>query len=50
VKNPDEIRSILATDCGSTTTKEISRFGSTPCKSHWTCLACAEPFDSFKAI
>lgn len=36
--------------CGSTRTKEISRFGSTPCKSHWTCLACAEPFDSFKAI
>jgi ring-1,2-phenylacetyl-CoA epoxidase subunit PaaD len=36
--------------CGSTKTKEISRFGSTPCKSHWTCLACAEPFDSFKAI
>ena len=36
--------------CGSTNTREISRFGSTPCKSHWTCLACAEPFDSFKAI
>ena len=36
--------------CGSTRTREISRFGSTPCKSHWTCLACAEPFDSFKAI
>ncbi len=36
--------------CGSTKTREISRFGSTPCKSHWTCLACAEPFDSFKAI
>jgi ring-1,2-phenylacetyl-CoA epoxidase subunit PaaD len=36
--------------CGSTTTREISRFGSTPCKSHWTCLACAEPFDSFKSI
>ena len=36
--------------CGSTKTREISRFGSTPCKSHWTCLACAEPFDSFKSI
>ncbi len=36
--------------CGSTRTREISRFGSTPCKSHWTCLACAEPFDSFKSI
>ena len=36
--------------CGSTDTREISRFGSTPCKSLWSCLSCAEPFDSFKAI
>ncbi len=36
--------------CGSTETREISRFGSTPCKSHWSCLACAEPFDNFKSI
>ena len=36
--------------CGSTKTREISRFGSTPCKSLWSCLSCAEPFDSFKAI
>ena len=36
--------------CGSTRTREISRFGSTPCKSLWSCLECAEPFDSFKAI
>ena len=36
--------------CGSTKTREISRFGSTPCKSLWACLSCAEPFDSFKAI
>jgi ring-1,2-phenylacetyl-CoA epoxidase subunit PaaD len=36
--------------CGSTRTREISRFGSTPCKSLWSCLACAEPFDSFKSI
>lgn len=36
--------------CSSTRTREISRFGSTPCKSLWSCLACAEPFDSFKAI
>ena len=36
--------------CGSTTTREISRFGSTPCKSLWACVSCAEPFDSFKAI
>lgn len=36
--------------CGSTSTREISRFGSTPCKSLWSCRSCAEPFDSFKAI
>ncbi len=36
--------------CGSTSTREISRFGSTPCKSLWSCLSCLEPFDSFKSI
>lgn len=36
--------------CGSVKTREVSRFGSTPCKSHWTCRSCWEPFDSFKAI
>jgi ring-1,2-phenylacetyl-CoA epoxidase subunit PaaD len=34
--------------CGSRETAEISRFGSTPCKSLWRCRACAEPFDLFK--
>ncbi|WP_263854080.1 1,2-phenylacetyl-CoA epoxidase subunit PaaD [Sphingomonas parva] len=34
--------------CGSAHTDEISRFGSTPCKSLWRCLDCAEPFDLFK--
>jgi len=34
--------------CGSAETEEISRFGSTPCKSLWRCRACAEPFDLFK--
>lgn len=36
--------------CGSTRTREVSRFGSTPCKSLWSCRDCLEPFDSFKAI
>jgi ring-1,2-phenylacetyl-CoA epoxidase subunit PaaD len=36
--------------CGSTDTRELSRFGSTPCKALWACRSCAEPFDSFKAI
>jgi ring-1,2-phenylacetyl-CoA epoxidase subunit PaaD len=34
--------------CGSMHTEEISRFGSTPCKSLNRCLDCSEPFDRFK--
>jgi ring-1,2-phenylacetyl-CoA epoxidase subunit PaaD len=34
--------------CGSSSTEEISRFGSTPCKALWRCRDCAEPFDLFK--
>ena len=34
--------------CGSPNTEEISRFGSTPCKSLHRCFACGEPFDRFK--
>jgi ring-1,2-phenylacetyl-CoA epoxidase subunit PaaD len=34
--------------CGSQRTVEISRFGSTPCKSLHRCLDCSEPFDRFK--
>ncbi|HEX7727193.1 MAG TPA: 1,2-phenylacetyl-CoA epoxidase subunit PaaD [Rhizomicrobium sp.] len=34
--------------CGSTHTEELSRFGSTPCKSLHRCLYCREPFDRFK--
>lgn len=36
--------------CGSSRTEEVSRFGSTPCKAHWRCADCLEPFDRFKAI
>jgi ring-1,2-phenylacetyl-CoA epoxidase subunit PaaD len=36
--------------CGSRATALISQFGSTPCKSLWRCLDCAEPFDRFKCI
>jgi ring-1,2-phenylacetyl-CoA epoxidase subunit PaaD len=35
--------------CGSPDTQELSRFGSTACKSLWVCRACREPFDHFKA-
>jgi ring-1,2-phenylacetyl-CoA epoxidase subunit PaaD len=34
--------------CGSKRTEEISRFGSTPCKSLHRCIDCSEPFDRFK--
>lgn len=42
--------SVRCPRCGSGRTREISRFGATPCQSHWRCLACLEPFDTFKAI
>jgi ring-1,2-phenylacetyl-CoA epoxidase subunit PaaD len=41
---------VRCTRCGSPDTRELSRFGSTACKSLWVCNACLEPFDSFKAI
>jgi ring-1,2-phenylacetyl-CoA epoxidase subunit PaaD len=34
--------------CGSTNTKQISRFGSTLCKASYQCQDCLEPFDYFK--
>jgi len=36
--------------CGSSDTKMVSAFGSTPCKAHYKCRACAEPFDYFKCL
>jgi len=36
--------------CGSTETSRVSEFGSTPCKAHYQCRACAEPFDYFKCL
>ena len=34
--------------CGSRDTRKISDFGSTPCKAHYACNSCLEPFDYFK--
>jgi ring-1,2-phenylacetyl-CoA epoxidase subunit PaaD len=34
--------------CGSSDTRVISWFGSTPCKAFCVCNACSEPFDYFK--
>ncbi|ASW57360.1 1,2-phenylacetyl-CoA epoxidase subunit PaaD [Plantactinospora sp. KBS50] len=36
--------------CGSPDTEQLSRFGSTACKSLWRCRACREPFDHLKAL
>ena len=42
--------SVRCPRCSSPNTRELSRFGSTACKSLWQCRSCAEPFDHFKAI
>jgi len=36
--------------CGSRRTTRVSEFGSTPCKAHYRCDACLEPFDYFKCL
>lgn len=40
--------SVACPRCQSENTTEVSRFGSTPCKSLWRCNDCLEPFDHFK--
>ena len=40
--------SVVCPHCGSKQTREISRFGSTPCKAQYRCEHCREPFDYFK--
>jgi ring-1,2-phenylacetyl-CoA epoxidase subunit PaaD len=36
--------------CGSAATERVSEFGSTPCKAHYRCNGCGEPFDYFKCL
>jgi ring-1,2-phenylacetyl-CoA epoxidase subunit PaaD len=36
--------------CGTRKVERVSEFGSTPCKAHWRCRECLEPFDVFKCI
>jgi ring-1,2-phenylacetyl-CoA epoxidase subunit PaaD len=45
---PEPDRPVLCPHCGAADVEELSRFGSTACKSLWRCLACREPFDRFK--
>ena len=42
--------SIACPRCASTRIERISEFGSTPCKAHYRCLECLEPFDTFKCL
>jgi ring-1,2-phenylacetyl-CoA epoxidase subunit PaaD len=36
--------------CGSENSTRVSEFGSTPCKAHYKCADCLEPFDYFKCL
>lgn len=36
--------------CDGAKTEQLSRFGSTACKSTWRCIECGEPFEYFKPI
>ncbi|HRW17592.1 MAG TPA: phenylacetate-CoA oxygenase subunit PaaJ [Dermatophilaceae bacterium] len=44
---PDEL--VACPRCGERG-REVSRFGSTACKSMYVCTACLEPFDYFKSL
>lgn len=53
VSNPKRLfgaAPIACPRCKSAATRLVSEFGSTPCKAHYTCTACLEPFDYFKCI
>ena len=43
-------REVPCPRCGATDVECISQFGSTPCKAHYKCRQCLEPFDHFKCI
>lgn len=46
----DGQRLVVCTNCGSSNTKMVSQFGSTPCKALFKCEDCLEPFDYFKCL
>jgi ring-1,2-phenylacetyl-CoA epoxidase subunit PaaD len=41
---------IACPHCSSHDVQRVSEFGSTPCKAHYRCSDCLEPFDVFKCI
>jgi ring-1,2-phenylacetyl-CoA epoxidase subunit PaaD len=53
VSSPRQLRAasgIACPRCGSRATERVSEFGSTPCKAHYRCGECREPFDYFKCL
>jgi ring-1,2-phenylacetyl-CoA epoxidase subunit PaaD len=42
--------SVACPRCSSRQTERVSEFGSTPCKAHYRCRSCLEPFDYFKCL
>lgn len=46
----DTVKTIHCPQCGSDKSKLISAFGSTPCKSLYSCTSCLEAFEYFKCI
>ena len=48
---PVEVRlTVRCPRCGSPDTREVSRFGPTPCTSLHTCGSCLEPFEHVKPL
>jgi ring-1,2-phenylacetyl-CoA epoxidase subunit PaaD len=43
-------QAVICPRCGSHDSERVSEFGSTPCKAHYRCNSCREPFDYFKCI
>jgi ring-1,2-phenylacetyl-CoA epoxidase subunit PaaD len=53
VTNPRQLwgaTGVTCPRCGSHDSERLSEFGSTPCKAHYRCIRCREPFDYFKCI
>ena len=53
VASPRRLLAVAAVSCprcGSRATECVSEFGSTPCKAHYRCSTCGEPFDYFKCL
>ncbi|GJL95132.1 MAG: phenylacetate-CoA oxygenase subunit PaaJ [Hyphococcus sp.] len=49
LKLPSSVN-VTCPHCGAVDTECVSQFGSTPCKAHYRCKTCLEPFDYFKSF